>query len=379
MSSPKLNITRTNIFSTMSQMALEHNAINLSQGFSDFSSPDELISLIYKYMKSGHTHYAPIFGVMELKEVISKKIEDLYNHTYNPEKEITITTGATQGIFTAITAFVKEDDEVIIFEPAYDTYVPAIELNGGHPIFIELKAPDYHIEWDEVQKIISSRTKMIIINSPHNPTGSIISASDIERLKKIVFGTNIIILSDEVFEHIIFDNYKHQSISLFPPLAERSIIVSSFGSTYNSTGLRMGYCLAPEKLMKEYRSVHQLIILSANTAIQYAFAEYLQNDNDFNNASNLYEQKRNLFINSLKDSRFKIHPSSGTIFQLLDYSNITKEKDTDFAIRLTKEIGVAPIPLSAFYHDNVNYKLLRFCFAKSDEVLIEACKKLSKL
>jgi methionine transaminase len=379
MISPKLNNIKTSIFGTMNQMALDYNAINLSQGFSDFLCSEKLIDLVYKYMKAGYNQYAPLNGILELREAISLKTQELYSYKYNPEKEITITAGATQAIYTAITAFVKEDDEVIVFEPAYDTYVPVIELNGGRPVFVELKYPDYHIDWDEVQKVINLRTRMIIINSPHNPTGTILSAGDMEKLKKITLGTNIIILSDEVFEHIIFDGNEHQSVSRFPQLAEKSIVISSFGPAFNATGLRLGYCLAPTKLMSEFRGIHQLNILSASTPVQYAFAEFLKNREEYLNISKVYEQKRNLFISLLKNSRFKILPSSGTIFQLLDYSKITNEKDSDFCVRLTKEQGVTPIPLSAFYHDNVNYEMLRFCFAKSDETLVKACEKLSKL
>lgn len=363
----------------MNQLALDHNAINMSQGFSDFICSEKLIELIYKYMKAGNNHYAPINGIIELRETISKKVQDLYSYKYNAEKEITITAGATQAIYCAITAFVKEEDEVIVFEPAYDNYVPVVELNGGRPIFVELKYPDYHIDWDEVQKVINSRTRMIIINTPHNPTGTVLSTGDMEKLKKLTLGTNIIVLSDEVFEHIIFDGNEHQSATRFPQLAERSIIVSSFGPTYNATGLRLGYCLATAKLMNEFRSIHQLNILSANTPIQYAFAEFMQNKNEYLYINTIYEQKRNLFVNSLKNTKFKIRTSSGTIFQLLDYSKITNEKDSDFSVRLTREYGVTPIPLSAFYHDTVNSKALRFCFAKSDETIIKACEKLSKL
>jgi len=370
---PKVGAT---IFAVMSKLANEHNAINLSQGFPDFECSKELISLVHKYMKKGYNQYAPMEGVLPLREAIAAKTEDLYSAKYDPVTEVNITAGATQAIFTAIASLIKEGDEVIIFEPAYDCYVPSIELNGGIPIYTELKQPDYHVDWDEVQKLITQRTRMIIINTPHNPTGSILTAADMLKLEKLTEGTEIVILSDEVYEHIIFDGYEHQSVTRFPKLAERSIVVISFGKTFHATGWKMGYCLAPENLMKEFRKAHQFVVFTCNTPIQYALADYLQNKSNYLNLAGFYQNKRDYFNALIKDSKFKLKTTSGSYFQLLDYSDITDEKDTDYAIRLTEEIGVASIPMSVFYHQPVEDKILRFCFAKSENTLEKAAKKL---
>ncbi|MCD6366290.1 MAG: methionine aminotransferase [Bacteroidales bacterium] len=375
----KLPNIGTTIFAIMSNMADEHNAINLSRGFPDFNCSDKLISLVNKYMKKGYNQYCPIEGIMPLREAISRKTEEIYSAKYNPETEITITSGATEAINAAITAFVQDDDQVIVLEPAYDCYVPAIKLAGGQPIFSPLKEPDYHIDWDELQKNITPQTKMIILNTPQNPTGTIFSADDMEILNRIIAGTNIIILSDEVYEHIIFDGFEHQSIARYPKLAERSIIVSSFGKTFHVTGWRLGYCIAPENLMKEFRKVHQFSMYTVNTPIQYAIAEYLNDKDEYLKLGNFFQQKRDVFINGLKDSNFIIRPSQGTYFQLLDYSKISDEKDTVFAERLIKEFGVASIPVSVFYHDKIDNKVLRFCFAKKNETLEKAIEKLLKL
>ncbi|MBN2682122.1 MAG: methionine aminotransferase [Bacteroidales bacterium] len=375
----KLPNVGTTIFTIMSKMAEEYNAINLSQGFPDFEVSAELIELINKHMKAGKNQYAPMPGIMPLREIIAEKTYNLYSLKYNPETEITVTAGGTQAIYTAITSIVREDDEVIVFEPSYDCYLPAIELNGGRPIFIQLKQPDYSIDWNEVQKAISSRTKMIIINSPHNPTGSIMTAFDLEKLSKITAGSNIVILSDEVYEHILFDGYEHQSVARFPKLAERSFIVSSFGKTFHATGWKMGYCVAPAVLMAEFRKVHQFLVFSVNTAIQYALAEFLQNENNYKGLEKFYQEKRDYFAKLLKGSRFGLKPASGTYFQLLDYSKISEEKEIAFAEYLTKKVGVASIPVSVFYHKTFDNKVLRFCFAKSNETLEKAAEKLIKL
>ncbi|NOZ45534.1 MAG: aminotransferase class I/II-fold pyridoxal phosphate-dependent enzyme [Chlorobi bacterium] len=375
----KLPNVGTSIFAVMSKMANEHNAINLSQGFPDFNCSDELISLVNQYMKKGFNQYAPMQGVIELREAISEKIEKQYSLYYNPDTEITITAGATQALYTAISAFVNEGDEVIVVEPAYDSYVPAILINGGKPVFIDMKMPDYQIDWEEMQLAINTQTKMIIINSPHNPTGSILSAQDIEKLNKIVSGTDIIILSDEVYEHIIFDGFEHQSIARYPKLAERSIIVSSFGKTYHTTGWKLGYCIAPENLMHEFRKIHQFVVYAANTPIQYAVAEFLKKEKLYLELGSFYKQKRDFFNNLVKGSRFKLKPAKGTYFQILDYSLISDEKDTVFAEKLTKENGIASVPVSVFNHDLEDHKLLRFCFAKSEETLEKAAEKLIKI
>lgn len=375
----KLSNTGTSIFAVMSQMATEHNAINLSQGFPDFEISEKLIGLVNKYMKKGMNQYAPMPGVPLLREVISDKVFDLHKFRYSPEKEITITAGATQALYTAITAFVSEGDEVVIFEPAYDSYAPAIELNGGIPIYIQLKFPDYHIDWDEVQKVVNRRTRMIIINSPHNPSGSILSSGDMKRLEKLTKNSDIIILSDEVYEHIIFENNVHESVCRYPKLAERSLAVFSFGKTFHTTGWKMGYCLGPENLMAEFRKSHQFIVFTCNTPIQYALAEFLQEKNNYTGLGKFYQKKRDYFVKLIKNSRFGIIPSYGSYFQLLDYSKITNEKETDFATRMTKEFGLASIPVSVFYHKSIDNKTLRFCFAKKEETLEKAAEILCKI
>ncbi len=372
----KLPKAGTTIFAIMSGLANETGAINLSQGFPNFDVSPELIKLINKYMKDGFNQYAPMQGVMKLRERISEKMNALYSATYHPEKEITITAGGTQALYTAITSIIHERDEVIVFEPAYDSYVPAIELSGGIPIHVHLQAPDFRINWNEVKKLINQRTRMIIINTPHNPTGSILTAKDMQQLEKITASTDIIILSDEVYEHIIFDGYEHQSIARYPKLAERSFIVYSFGKTYHATGWKMGYCLAPEKLMSEFRKVHQFEVFSVNTPLQHALAEHMKDAKNYSGLNNFYQQKRDYFLELIAGSKFKPLPCSGSYFQLLDYSKITKEKDTDYAIRLTKEAGIASIPVSVFYNVPVDNKVLRFCFAKDNATLEKAAEKL---
>jgi len=375
----KLPQTGTTIFTVMSQLAAEHNAINLSQGFPDFPCSDELLSLVSKHMKMGHNQYAPLQGIAPLRDILSEKIEKLYSIKYNPETEINITAGATQAIYTAITALIHEGDEVVIVEPAYDCYVPAIQINGGIPVYVQLKPNDYHIDWEEVRKVITQKTKMIILCTPHNPAGSILTAGDMKKLEKLTKDTDIIILSDEVYEHIIFDGYEHQSIARYPELAKRSIIVYSFGKTFHATGWKIGYCIAPENIMKEYRKVHQWVVFTCNTPMQYALADFLKNEDNYMGLGEFYQEKRDYFINLLSGSKFGIQPSCGSYFQLLDYSNITDEKDTEYAIRIIKENGIASIPVSVFYHKPVYNKTLRFCFAKEKETLEKAAEKLCKI
>jgi methionine transaminase len=372
----KLPTVGTSIFTIMSKLANDCNAINLSQGFPDFSCSSELIKLVNHYMKNGQNQYAPMAGLPKLREAIAQKTLDLYSISYDPETEITVTAGATQAIFTAIAALVKEGDEVIVFEPAYDCYTPAIELNGGKAVYAQLKFPNYTIDWEEVKKLISRKTRMIIICTPNNPSSNILTAADMQKLEKLTKNTDIVILSDEVYEHIIFDGFEHQSVARYPKLAERSFIVSSFGKTYHTTGWKMGYCLAPKNLMTEFRKAHQYLVFSANTPIQHAYADYLSHKEDYLNLGKFYQQKRDYFLGLIKNSRFVPLPVSGSYFQLLKYSTITKEKDTDFAIRLTKEHGVASIPVSVFYHKPQDNKVLRFCFAKSPETLEKAAKIL---
>jgi methionine aminotransferase len=323
-------------------------------------------------MKNGLNQYAPMPGVLSLRGAISEKVKFLYGAEYHPETEITVTAGATQALFTAIMALVKEGDEVIIFTPAYDSYAPAIELAGGKAVFIQLQTPDYKIDWSHVKKIINSKTKMILINTPHNPTGSIMDKSDLLELDKITKGNDIIILSDEVYEHIIFDDYKHQSVSKFPSLASRSFVVASFGKTFHATGWKMGYCLAPENLMTEFRKIHQFNVFSVNTPVQYALAEFLQNKENYVRIGSMYQKKRDHFLKAIEGSKFKPVKCHGTYFQLLGYENLSNENDLEFAIRLTKEWKIASIPISVFYLNKTDNKVLRFCFSKNEETILKA-------
>jgi methionine aminotransferase len=372
----KLPKTGTTIFSVMSALANEHHAINLAQGFPDFSCSPKLVDLVHHYMKKGFNQYAPMQGVMGLREKIAIKTQELYSAVYNPETEITITPGGTHALYAAISAFISEGDEVVVIEPCYDSYVPAIQINGGRAVFTELKFPDYKVDWNEVKKLINYKTKMIIINTPHNPSGTTLNAQDMMKLEKMLKNTEIIVLSDEVYEHIIFDGLEHQSVSRFPGLAERSIIVSSFGKTYHTTGWKMGYVLAPENLTAEFRKVHQFICFSANTPVQYAIADYMSDKEAYIQLSSFYQEKRDYFQKLMKGSKFKILPCEGSYFQLLGYQKITQEKDTEFAERLTKEFKVASIPTSVFYHKRTDNHVLRFCFAKENDTLEKAAEKL---
>lgn len=377
--SSKLPKVGTTIFTVMSALSQQHNVINLSQGFPDFGVDPKLLALASKAMKKGHNQYAPMPGILPLRKVLSEKVEKAYSVSYDPESEITITAGATQAIYSAISAVVKEGDEVILFSPAYDCYGPTIELNGGKPIYVQMQAPYYTIDWEEVKKTVNYRTKLIIINTPHNPTGTILSARDMLELEKITKDSDILILSDEVYEHIIFDGYEHQSVARYPKLAERSFIVYSFGKTFHATGWKMGYCLAPGKLMAEFRKTHQFQVFACNHPMQVALAEYLQDENNYNQVSAMYQYKRDLFNSLLKGSRFQIRPSAGTYFQLLDYSNISEKEDVELAEQWTKEQKVSSIPVSVFYHQPQHNNVLRFCFAKSDETIEAAAKILSRL
>lgn len=372
----KLPKAGTTIFSIMSGLANEVGAINLSQGFPGFPVSEKLISLYHDALKAGHNQYAPMPGIFTLRECIAEKMEDLYSCVYDPETEITITAGGTQALYTAISALIHEGDEVIVLEPSYDSYVPAILLAGGIPVHIPLQPPNYFIPWEEIKKLITQKTRMIIINTPQNPTGTILTAKDMLQLEKITDGTDIIILSDEVYEHIIFDGYEHQSVARYPKLASRSMIVFSFGKTFHATGWKVGYCLGPAHLMKEFRKVHQFTVFSVNTALQHALTAYMLNKENYMGLSEFYQEKRDYFQKLMKGSKFKILPCLGSYFQLLDYSSISKEKDTEYAIRLTKEIGVASIPVSVFYSVPHDYHLLRFCFAKENDQLEKAAERL---
>jgi methionine aminotransferase len=375
----KLPGTGTSIFSVMTKMAMEHNAINLAQGFPDFNCSDELIELVHYFQKKGYNQYAPMPGVPELRKLISSKIEKLYSKLYNADSEITITAGATQAIYTAITTVVQKGDEVIIIDPAYDSYVPGVKASGGIPVFVKLLSPNYSFDWDTIRNRISERTKLIILNSPHNPSGSLITREDISQLEKIITGTNIFIISDEVYEHIVFDGEIHLSFSASKELSKRTFVISSFGKTLHTTGWKLGYCAAPEHLMNEFRKLHQFIVFAANTPIQYAYAEYLKDETHYLTLNYFYQNKRDLFRNKMKESNFSFLPCRGTYFQLMDYTNISDLNDFDFASYLTKEVGIAVIPLSPFYNGGSTKRIIRICFAKQDDVLTEAAEKLSAL
>ncbi len=372
---PKLPHTTT-IFTKMTSLANQHGAINLAQGFPNFLSSEKLMELVSGYMHKGMNQYAPMPGVLGLREQISTKYEGIYGVKYDPESEITVTAGGTQAIYTAIAALVHAGDEVILFEPAYDCYGPAVVLHGGIVVPVTLSAPDFKIDWEIVRSKITDRTRMIMINTPHNPSGSVLSGDDLLMLQKITEGTDIIIISDEVYEHIIFDGLIHESILRYPKLMERSLIIYSFGKTYHNTGWKMGYVLAPKLLMQEFRSVHQFLVFSVNTPIQYALADFMKDKSEYENVDSFYQQKRDLFLDAIKSSRFTFTPASGTYFQLLDYSNITDKNDMEFADELTIKHKVASIPLSPFYTSPPNNKVLRFCFAKTESTLMEAAEIL---
>ena len=378
-STSKLPDEKDSIFTIMSQMARKYNAIDLSQGFPNFETDNRLKELVTKAMKSGHNQYAPMAGVLELRHEIVKKIEALYGKKYDENTEVTITHGATQAIYSAISAFVHKDDEVIVFKPAYDTYEPTIKLNGGVPVLIQLKGIDFRIDWQEVEKKINLKTRMVIINSPHNPSGTLLSEADMQKLEKILENTDIILLSDEVYEHLVFDENKHYSAVSFPRLAERAVVCASFGKTFHNTGWKTGYCVAPEGLMKEIRKVHQLTVFCVNHPMQQAYAEYLKTPENYLNLGKFYQQKRDRFQELMEGSKFKGKASSGTYFQVLDYSEITGENDIEFANRLIKVYGIASIPVSVFNIDNMDNKQLRFCFAKTDESLVKAAEILKKI
>lgn len=375
----KLQKVGESIFATMTKLANEYNAINLSQGFPDFNCSEELLERVAFYQAKGFNQYAPMPGVLRLREKISAKIKKTYGTIYNSEKEIVVTAGATQALYTAITSIVSKGDEVIIIEPAYDSYAPSVLLAGGVPVFIPLTNGEYKVQWELVERSISDKTKLMIFNSPHNPTGSALEAEDIIALERIISSKNIFIISDEVYEHILFDGNVHYSFSASPVLKRRTFVISSFGKTYHTTGWKVGYCAAPEKLMNEFKKVHQFIVFAVNTPIQHAYADIMEKETMYLSLSNFYQTKRDLMISLLSKSKFKFKPARGTYFQLLDYSSVSKKYDMEFSKYLTKEIGVAVIPLSPFYSKGSNNKIIRICFAKKDEVLQAAAEKLCKV
>ena len=375
----KLPHVGTTIFSVMTCLANDHGAINLSQGFPDFDVDPQLIHLVEKHMRQGANQYAPMQGILSLREKIALKVKKLYNRTCDVENEITVTTGATEALFAAITAIVRKGDEVIIFEPAYDSYGPAVELCHGRPVFIKTTYPGYTIDWDLVKKKISDKTRMIILNSPHNPAGVTLKPSDIIELKNIVEHHDIYILSDEVYEHIVFDDKRHESMSLYPELSQKSFVVSSFGKTYHATGWKTGYCLAPEHLTREFRKIHQYLTFCVNTPVQMAYADFLDHEDKYLDLAAFYQEKRDLFLSKLKHSGFTFIPSQGSYFQMLDYSKISDMPDVEFSRYLTMEHKVASIPPSVFYQNNDDHRVLRFCFAKKDDTLVEAAERLSPI
>jgi len=375
----KLPNIETTIFTTIGNLARKHDAIDLSQGFPNFEADKKLIDLVSIAMRSGHNQYAPMPGYYGLREIISHKIENLHGTFYHPETDITVTVGATQAIFTAITAFVHSGDEVIVLKPAYDCYEPAINLNGGVPIYLDLEAPAYVVDWTVFKRLITHKTKMVIINTPHNPSGHIFSKEDMLQLQELLRGTDILLISDEVYEHIIFDGKEHESASRFTDLASRSFICASFGKTFHVTGWKLGYCAAPKPLMKEFRKVHQFNVFSVDHPTQRAMAEYLKTKANYANLNTFYQDKRDFFLKGLENSKFEFIPSSGTYFQLLDYRKITVESDTDFAKRLILDYKLASIPISSFNVNNRDDKVLRFCFAKKQETLAEAVDILNQL
>jgi methionine aminotransferase len=375
----KLPNIGTTIFTVMSGLAREHNAINLSQGFPDFSCDPLLLELAQKHMNAGFNQYAPMQGIIQLRERIAEIIQNCYKTKYDPDTELTITAGATQGIYTAIAAFIHKGDEVIVFEPAYDCYVPAIEVHGGVAVPLQLSYPNFNINWEEVKQKVNSKTRMIIINTPHNPSGTVLNENDLKELQSIVAGKNIIVLSDEVYEHMAFDDKPHQSVALYEQLRRQSFIVSSFGKTIHTTGWKIGYVAAPKELMAEFRKVHQFLVFAVNHPFQLALTDFLADKRNYLDLKNFYEKKRDLFQKLISPSRFTVEPCTGTYFQLLNYKRISEEKDTDFAIRLTKEKKLASVPLSVFYSKQTDNKLLRFCFAKKDETLEQAAAVINSL
>jgi methionine aminotransferase len=375
----KLPNVGTTIFTVMSALAAEHRAVNLGQGFPDYPMSDELIGMVDQAMISGFNQYAPMQGYLPLREALAEKIQSLYAAVISPDTQVTVTPGGTYAIYTALTTILQPGDEVIVFEPAYDSYIPNVEINGGTPVLVELKFPDYKIDWQEVKNRISSKTKAIMINSPHNPSGSVLSKSDIDELRSIVTDTNIFIISDEVYEHLIFDDIPHQSLLRYPDLLERSFVCFSFGKAYHCTGWKLGYCVSSPALMKEFRKVHQFNCFTCHTPSQVALSKFLLKKDSYLSLGSFMQKKRDYFIGLMKQTRFDLLHSGGSYFICAQYNRISDEGDKEFAIRLTKDYGVATIPNSAFYKDGNDRKVLRFCFAKKDETLEGAAERLSKI
>lgn len=374
----KLPHSKTSIFTTVGNLARKHEAIDLSQGFPNFEADPELMRLVSRAMQEGHNQYAAMPGYYGLREIIAEKIERLHRRAYHPEKEITVTVGATQALFTAITAFVYPGDEVIVFKPAYDCYEPAIELNGGKPVHVALNAKDYRVDWEEFREKIGPKTRMVIINTPHNPSGQVFTKDDMLRLQEILRDTQVLVVSDEVYEHIVFDDREHQSVSRFDDLAQRSFVCASFGKTFHVTGWKIGYCAAPAALMHEFRQTHQFSVFCVDHPVQRALAEYLKNEGHYLNLNSFYQEKRDFFLNALKSSQFKFRPVEGTYFQLLDYTSFSKETDEELALRLITQYRLACIPISSFNVGERQDGVLRFCFAKKRETLEKPRKSCAR-
>ncbi len=375
----KLPAVGTTIFTVMSRLASDLGAVNLGQGFPDFDCDPELVEAVAKHMREGRNQYAPMQGVPALREAISAKYVDLHGRRYDPETEVTVTSGATEAIFDAVTAVIQPGDEVVVLEPCYDSYLPAIELSGGVAVIVPLRYPDYSIDWDAVRAAMTAKTRLLMINSPHNPAGAVLNPADIRALTDLVTGTDLLIVSDEVYEHIIFDGLQHESMARHPALAARSFVVGSFGKTYHTTGWKIGYTVAPAELTAEFRKVHQFTTFSTITPVQYGLADFLNSRKGLAELSPFFQRKRDLFLELMEGSRFRPLASRGSYFQLMDYSQITTERDADFAVRLTKEHGVASIPTSPFLYRSPAPPVLRFCFAKKDETLEKAAERLRRV
>ena len=375
----KLPSAGVSIFQVMSRLADELGAINVGQGFPDFNCDPALVDAVTRAMREGYNQYAPMPGILRLREALSRKIEVLYGRRYDPVTEITVTSGATEGIFSTVTAFVRPGDEVLLFQPVYDSYVPAIQLSGGTPVFVTLRPPSYRIDWDEVRRAVTPRTRVIMINSPHNPTGMVLSRGDIHELAEILQQTDAVLISDEVYEHIVFDGLQHESLARYPEIADRAVVISSFGKTYHATGWKIGYCAAPAALSTEVARVHQFVTYAVNGAIQRAYAEMAENDPLCAGLAPFYQEKRDLFLRLMDGSRFTPLACQGTFFQMMDYSAISRERDSEFALWLIKEHGVAGIPITPFLHGVDAGLVIRFCFAKRTETLERAAERLRRV
>ena len=375
----KLPDVGTTIFTVIGQLAAQHEALNLSQGAPNFAPDPKLVDGVAAAMRAGHNQYAPMAGISALREALADKVETLYGVRYDPATEVTVIASASEGLYSTISALVHPGDEVIYFEPSFDSYAPIVRLQGATPVPVKLSLTDFRVNWDEVAAAITPKTRMIIINTPHNPTATVFSETDVARLTAVTRNTDIVVLADEVYEHVVFDDAKHQSMACYPELAERSVVVSSFGKSYHVTGWRVGYCLAPAELMDEIRKVHQFMVFSADTPMQYAFVEALAKPETYIGLSAFYQEKRDLLAHALRESRFELLPSEGTFFMLARFRGFSDESDNDFVLRLIRDARVATIPLSAFYTDGTDSGLIRLCFSKDDATLIEGARRLCEI